>query len=321
MKNSYNRDIIVIGASAGGVEALAEIVAGLPEDLPAAVFVAVHVAATSASRLPDLLADRGPLPAKYALHGETVEPGRIYVAPPDNHLTLRGDRIQVVRGPKENGHRPSVDALFRTASAAFGPRVIGVVLTGHSDCGTAGLLSIKARNGVAIVQSPEDAKAPEMPLSALQHVDVDHVLPLRDLASALNRLARDSASPSPARVPEEILELEGEEPGAPAGVVCPLCQGDLTESKAQDFDWFRCHVGHAFSLASMLTEQQEELERALWAGVRALEESARLAKRMSLRSEGELRARFAEREATLQQYAVLLKELLLNGASTLSTPH
>ena len=148
----------MVGASSGGIEALSQLVAGLPADLPAAVFLVLHMQPGFRSVLPELLSRRGPLRAAHAIHGEPIVPGRIYLAPPDNHLTLRPGGLQVVRGPKENGHRPSIDALFRTASVAYGPRVIGVVLTGYLDCGTAGLLSIKARGGKAIVQDPRDAE-------------------------------------------------------------------------------------------------------------------------------------------------------------------
>ena len=158
-----NRDVIAIGASAGGVEVLLDLAGALPGELPAALFVVVHQAPLQGDRLPELLSGRGLLPARHPLHAERIERGKIYVAPPDNHLLLRPGRVEVVRGPRENGHRPAVDALFRTASAAYGPRVVGVVLSGYQDCGTAGMMSIKARGGVSVVQSPESAFAPDMP--------------------------------------------------------------------------------------------------------------------------------------------------------------
>src|SRR4051794_14973060 len=168
-------DIVVMGASAGGVGALSRLGAALPADLDAAVFIVLHSHPGFASTLPEILSRRCALRVTHAIHGEEIVSGRIYLAPPDNHLTLRPGYVQALRGPKENGHRPSVDALFRTASTAYGPRVIGVVLTGHLDCGTAGLLSIKARGGIAIVQDPLDAKVPSMPASAVRHVEVDRV--------------------------------------------------------------------------------------------------------------------------------------------------
>ena len=191
----HGRDIVVVGGSEGGTQALLAFVAGLPADLPAAVFATLHTHAGTESKLADLLTRRGPLRARLAIHGEPIVPGRIYVAPPDNHLLLRPGYVQVVRGPKENGFRPAVDPLFRTASIAYGPRVIGVVLTGNLDCGTAGLLSIKARGGLALVQEPREAAVPEMPRSAIDHVAIDHVATLTELAVLVSKLVVTPAVP------------------------------------------------------------------------------------------------------------------------------
>jgi two-component system chemotaxis response regulator CheB len=305
-----NRDIVVIGASAGGVGAVLRLVAKLPEDLPAAVFIVIHLAPGYPSRLPELIMARGRLRASHPVDGETLRPGHVYVAPPDNQLLVRAGYMNVLRGPKENGHRPSVDLLFRTAAASYGPRVIGVVLTGYLDCGTAGLLSIKARGGVAIVQEPGEAEAPPMPESAIAHVKVDHVAPLDEIAELLVRLTREAAVPTPRQVPSEQMELEGDEPGVPAPLVCPTCQGVLTEAHVGDFQAFRCHVGHAFSLGSVVGEQAESVERALWAAVRALEESAALTQRLAGRAQGYLRQRFEEKELDQRQQAEVIKGLL-----------
>lgn len=301
---------MVIGASAGGVGALLELVSRLPADLPAAVFVTIHQSASHASRLPDLLSARGPLRATHPVDGEQPRVGRIYVAPPDNHLLVRAGFVSVVRGPKENGHRPSVDLLFRSASMAYGSRVIGVILTGYLDCGTAGLLSIKGRGGTAVVQDPNEAEAPDMPRSAIAHVAVDHVLPLARIPELLDRLTREPPDPQPRRVSGETLEMEGDQPGMPAPLVCPTCQGVLTESQLNGFQEFRCHVGHAFSLSSMVAEQAESVERALWAAVRALEEAAGLTRRLAERARGDLRARFEEKELHQRQQSEVLKRLL-----------
>jgi two-component system, chemotaxis family, protein-glutamate methylesterase/glutaminase len=314
------RDIIVVGGSEGGTQALLAFVAGLPAELPAAVFAALHTHARTETQLAEMLTRRGPLPARLAIHGEPIVPGRIYVAPPDNHLLLRPGFVQVVRGPKENGFRPAVDPLFRTASIAYGPRVIGVVLTGNLDCGTAGLLSIKARGGVALVQDPTEAAVPEMPRSALQHVAIDHVAALAELSTLVSKLVTAPAGPRPTRVPNEIAVLEGNEPGVAADIVCPICQGKLTETVVGGFSSFRCHVGHSFSMESVAAEQAEEVERALWASVRALEESARLAGRLSTSSPGdELRRRFAEKEQTQLHQVQVIRRLLLSG-ETLTVP-
>jgi two-component system chemotaxis response regulator CheB len=308
-----HRDIVVVGASEGGIEALSAFVAGLPADLPAAVFVVVHARAGVESRLPELLTRRGPLRARHAVHGERIAPGRIYVAPSDDHLLLRPGYVRVVRGPKENGFRPSVDALFRTAAIAYGPRVIGVVLTGNLDCGTAGLLSVKARGGMALVQDPREAMVASMPRSAIEHVAVDHVAGLASLPGLVTTLVAQPPGPPPESVPTEIEELEGAEPGMAAEIVCPICQGKLTETVVGGFSSFRCHVGHSFSLESVAAEQAEEVERALWASVRALEESARLARRLAAGSIGDMRDRFAEKEETQMHQADVIRRLLLAG--------
>lgn len=308
-----NHDIIAIGGSAGSIEVLLELARQLPRDLPASIFVAVHSAPGYVSPLPQLLSDAGPLPASHPVHGELIRPGHIYVAPADNHLMLRDGAMQVVRGPKENGHRPAVDALFRSASASYGARVIGVVVSGFQDCGTAGMLSIKARGGVAVVQSPESARAPDMPSHVIERVAVDHVVDPSELAALLTKLVW-SATGSTSVPGPSIRALEGAEKGARAELVCPTCQGVLTEAHpGGGFEHFRCHVGHAFSLESLVREQSEELERALWAAVRALEESAALSRRLSTREPGELRARFAEKARTQDQQADLIRQMLLHG--------
>ena len=314
MTSSFQgHDIVVIGASSGGVEALLQIVAGLPSDLPASVFIVLHLEPGFVSRLPELLSQRGPLRATHAMHGEAIAPGRIYVAPPDNHLMLRPGYMHVVRGPKENGHRPSVDALFRTAAMVYGPRVIGVVLTGYLDCGTAGMMSIKARGGLAVVQDPRDAAVSDMPQSVVTHVAVDHVAPLRHIPGLIARLATEPASAEPAHVPGALMEMEGDEPGVAAELVCPTCQGKLTESRLNGFHRFRCHVGHAFSLDSIATEQADEVERALWAAVRALEEGASVARRLASSTNGQLRRKFEEKQDVQAQQAQVIRRILLEG--------
>jgi two-component system chemotaxis response regulator CheB len=308
-----NHDVIAIGASAGGVEVLLGLVRGLPAELPASLFVVVHTSPSFKSHLPDLLSHHGPLPACHPLDRERILPGRIYVAPPDNHLLVRQGSMEVARGPKENGHRPAADALFRTASSAYGPRVVGVVLSGHQDCGTAGMMSIKARGGVGVVQTPDSAQAAEMPRSVIDRVKVDFVVPPAELPGLITRLVATPAG-SERRPNEYVDQVEGTSRGTPADLVCPICEGVLTEAQPGEFQHFRCHVGHAFSLESLVREQSEEMERALWAAARSLEESAALSNRLATRERGEIQRRFVEKAETQRQQADLIRQILLHGS-------
>ncbi|MEA2684913.1 MAG: two-component system, chemotaxis family, protein-glutamate methylesterase/glutaminase [Actinomycetota bacterium] len=181
------RRVVVLGASAGGVEALSTVVSGFPDDLPAAVLVVLHVAAKGTSVLPDILSRRGPLPATHAVDGERLYCGRIYVAPPDRHITVDRGAVRLSPGPKDNGVRPSIDTLFRSAANAFGPDVVAAVLTGTLDDGTAGLIAVTNGGGITIAQDPEDAAFPGMPASAVRVARPDFVLPAADIAAAVVR--------------------------------------------------------------------------------------------------------------------------------------
>ena len=322
------RDIIVIGASAGGVGALCEVIEYLPPDFPAAVFVVLHLAPHGRSALPSILGRSGCLPASHPSPGEPIEPGRIYVAPPDHHLAIDGDRIILSRNASENGHRPAIDVLFRTAARAFGPRVVGVVLTGNLDDGTAGLSAIKRCGGAAVVQDPDEADYSSMPESAIANVNVDHVLPLGDIGPLLDRLARE---PRPAviadcgNVEEEPYEmgandndLGGPGPnGEPSGFTCPDCGGALYEWPGEKLLHFRCRTGHAFSPESLLAKQSETLDAALWAALRSLEENAAMARRMEKRArehDNEVsRRRYERRAHDAETHARLLRSMLEAG--------
>ncbi len=188
-------DIVVIGASAGGVEALAEMAELLPAGLPAAVLMVLHMPAYGHSVLPDILSRRGPLPARHAVDGEPILPSRIYIAPPDHHLMVRDDKILLTRGPAENNHRPAIDVLFRAAARAYGPRTVGVVLTGTLDDGTSGLQAIKSRGGLALVQDPKEALFTGMPTSAIENVAVDRIQTIAGLAQTIVGLAPKTVSP------------------------------------------------------------------------------------------------------------------------------
>jgi two-component system, chemotaxis family, protein-glutamate methylesterase/glutaminase len=287
------RDLVVVGASAGGVEALRALVARLPPSFAGAMFVCVHVPAAAESVLPGILSRCGQLPAKRAIHGELYERGTIYVAPPDHHLMLLGERMRVTRGPRVNGHRPAIDPLFRSAARQFGPRVIGVVLSGVLDDGTAGMVNIKLHGGTTIVQSPSDALYPGMPTSVLERVAVDHAATAAGIADLLTTLTSeqieiDSKTGGNAAMPKNNLELEEpneeETTGPPSMFTCPDCNGSLWELTDGASLRYRCHVGHSYGQDSLLAGQSEALEEAVWAAYRALRESATLAKRLADRS-------------------------------------
>ncbi len=285
------RDIVVIGASAGGIEALSRLLAGVPAGFPASVFVVLHVAPNSPGYLPDILARAGPLPAENARDGRSFRHGRIYSAPPDHHLMLEVEgRMRVVRGPKENRSRPAVDPLFRSAALGFGPRVIGIVLSGGLDDGTAGLRGIKMCGGTAIVQDPADAVVSSMPATALRHVSVDYCRPAREIGPLLAQLV---TKPVPQRVLAEVdmrkrLEIEHEiakgagrpesvtRIGQPSIFTCPECHGTLLRIRGEKPWRFRCHTGHAFSADSLLSELTDATEEAIWNAVRSVQESAML---------------------------------------------
>jgi two-component system chemotaxis response regulator CheB len=306
-----NRDIVCVGASAGGIAALKQVLAQLPHDLPAAIFVVQHQAELSGQHLARILGAASALRVTDALHGERVEPGRVYVAPADNHLLLREGRIEVVRLPRENGHRPAVNPLFRSAADAYGPRVVAVVLTGALDCGAAGLLAVKAHGGIAIAQDPETAACADMPASAIRTGAVDHVVPLDAIPALLGDLTRQE---SIAAMPQPDLPSQVE--GSLAFVTCPHCHGSLRESQAGSVVEFACHVGHKFSLRSLYSEQADQVEFAMWAAIRALEESASLALRLADTAGDQLRPRFLDKQRTMILHADTLRGMVLAGSQS-----
>jgi len=324
-----HHDIIVIGASAGGVHTLSEILASLPADLPAAVFAVLHISPFGKSVLPAILSRASALPAKHPVDGEPIRHGQIYVAPPDRHLALELDRVRLSMGPTENGHRPAVDVLFRTAAESFGRRVIGVVLTGNLDDGTAGLALVKERCGISVVQDPEEADYPSMPASALRNVAVDYTLSIAEIGPLLDRLAREPFPDEPeSSLAAESAEDRGREPayqndkegGSPSGFICPECGGALFESHLPKGSiHFRCRTGHAYSPESLVAKQATGVETALWAAIRALEERAALARRIEKRMHDVGRVvsmeRFSERAQQAEKNAEILRGVLFNAAA------
>jgi two-component system, chemotaxis family, protein-glutamate methylesterase/glutaminase len=326
------RDTIVIGASAGGVQALVKFVADLPSDLHAAVFIVLHIPSHGPSLLPEILSRDSRLPVAHAIDGETIQCGKVYVAPPDHHLLIEDGHIQLVRGPKENLHRPSIDALFRSAARAAGPRVIGVVLTGARADGTVGMRAIKQRGGIAIIQDPAEAPFPSMPLSVMHDIRVDYSLLLRDIPLLLSKLSRETGEgegwfPVPdeieieARIAEQRMEGDEllasvEKLGKVSKLTCPDCNGALWEIDDKELLRYRCHVGHAFSSESLSEGQAEMLEIALWSAVRALEEKTVLAKRIverARRSNQNRAARLFEiRAEEAEAHGSMIRQLLLS---------
>lgn len=287
-----SRDIVVIGGSSGALEALRVIVSGLGPDLSAALFIAVHTAPQAPGLLPQILTRSGPIDARFPRDRERFAPGRLYVAPPDRHLLVKRDRVRVTRGPRENRFRPAIDPLFRTAAVAHRKRVIGVLLSGGQDDGVVGLALIRHLGGVTIVQDPGDALAPAMPEAAIRHLPVDHVVASRDIAALLWRLTQESVPALEADVsddpePQDIAEVGGHaihgrtKPGQPSPFTCPDCGGTLWQSVDGELMQFQCHVGHRYSGDSLISAQDDSLDQALWSGLRALEESAELRRRMA----------------------------------------
>ncbi len=253
------RNIVVIGASAGGFDAIQKIVAGLPPTLDASIFIVWHMSPDIRGILPEVLNRLQTLPAEHAVDMEPLKTGRIYVAPPDHHLLLEKDRVRVTKGPKENRFRPAVDPLFRSAALTFGSRVIGVILSGALDDGTAGLWTIKQHGGMAIVQDPHDAEVPSMPQSALRTVEADHCVPVSQIPELLikhvaetadknRKIENDKKREAEIRIAmeENPLQYNFLEFGELTPYTCPECHGVLTSIKEGNNIRFRCHTGHAF---------------------------------------------------------------------------
>lgn len=294
VKVAGNPDVVVIGASAGGVEALRTLVARLPCDFGAALLVVQHIGARR-SRLPEILARAGPLPVVWAANGQSLQPGCVYVAPPDRHLLISpgGTSLALSRGPSENHTRPAVDPLFRSAAQACGSRVIGIVLSGALGDGTAGLAEIVRLGGTTVVQDPDEAEYPDMPRSALRHVPVHHCLPVARIAELLIGLCgteHASAAASPGEgdrgslphVEEEDVNMEGEHTlKRPTALTCPTCGGAVAQSSVDSLPYFECHTGHRFAAQNMDDAQFQQLEGALEVALRVLNERTELTRRLA----------------------------------------
>lgn len=323
---------MVVGASAGGVEAMRRIVPAIPAGFPAPILLVVHLSPGAPTLLPDVLARHAAIEVKLAEHGEVARAGVLYVAPSDLHLLVeRGGRLRTVRGPRENRHRPAVDPLFRSAAMAYGPGAIGVVLSGSLDDGTAGLVAIKERGGLAVVQEPSDALFAGMPASALAHVEADRRVTVATFAETLMELVRTPVPRSAHAADAGRIEMEkkiaafdaetlqdDERPGKPSAFSCPDCGGVLWEiGEHPTLVRYRCRVGHALSPETLSVAQDDKLEEALWTALKTLEESARLAKRLAetQHEKGQewMRARFEERERDARERAEVIRRALIAG--------
>lgn len=327
--------MIVIGTSAGGLRALGRMLGALPPHLNAAIFIVQHLAADKPSILPQILTDICSLPARHATDGEPIQTGRIYVAPPDYHLLVNQGVMRLVRGPQENRFRPAIDTLFRSAARAYGPRVVGVVLTGYLDDGTVGLQAIKHRGGVAIVQDPEEAEYPSMAKSALRFVKVDYCLPLAEISERLVQLSKEPTASEEAYPVTQEIEIESniteqgmntqeflehvEAIGTRTTYTCPECNGILWQIGTEPLR-FRCHTGHSFTANVFFSEQTQSIENALWSAVRAMEEKVTFSRQMAERMESyhlqDAATKCTDHANQLDAEVSIIREIILNGFAT-----
>lgn len=327
MRPGATKDIIAVGGSTGSGAVLRALVADLPENLPASVFISTHIPSNSPGLLTELLAAKAKLPLTQALDGQPIQRGHIYVAAPDRHLLLIGNTIKFGTGPRENMVRPSIDPMFRSAALSFGPRVVGIVLTGMLNDGAAGLHSIKSCGGTTVVQHPLDAEADQMPLAALETVEVDYVTPAADLGSLIAKIAGSDASGS--HTPSENLRLEVEiaaggrlgsaglqKIASPSAITCPACHGVLSEIRDSRPLRYRCQIGHGYT-ADALAAQIDEVDEAIRVAMRVMEERVTLVERMARDARETGRHAVAElyeaRGAEYRKYAATLRDAAMTS--------
>jgi two-component system chemotaxis response regulator CheB len=279
---SPRHDIVVIAASGGGVEALVTLMSGLSSDLQASLFITLHIPPKPESQLPLILHRQGLDCVIRPRDHEHIRPGCAYIAPPDHHLLVERGHVALSHDAKENGHRPAADPMFRSAAEAYGPRVVGVILSGALDDGTAGLQRIKERGGIAVVQDPNEAMFSGMPRSAVQNVSVDHVVRIVEMAKLLKKLVLLPASPrSSPRVRHNGAKTQSNPQQSSAVLICPDCGGPLSENQEGRASHFVCRTGHAYSIESLLEEDGENLERALWISLRTLQDKSMLEQKLA----------------------------------------
>jgi two-component system chemotaxis response regulator CheB len=325
--------VVAVGASAGGVSAITNLVREFPADLDAAVLVVLHLLPTARSALPEILSRNTDLRVESATDGTPLQAGHVYVAPPDLHLEVDAEHVQVVRGPWENGHRPAVDVLFRSVARWWSSRAIAVVLSGALDDGAAGGVAIDQAGGVVLVQDPEEATVPDMPLAVIETGVTKNAMPTAQLAAHITRMCREPTPSTP--VPEVLIgevddivgpagdEQPARDDGTPAGFVCPDCGGSLFEFGDLHYS-LRCRVGHAWGPESLHDAHQRRFEEALWTALRIIEENIvlqeRMATRASNRQHERLAARIRRRLEERTRVLETLRELVANerGASSVT---
>src|SRR5262245_56131340 len=300
-----NRDVLAIGTSAGGFEALRFLAGEFSHDFPASVVVAIHLSSQFRSALDAILTQAGPLPAKFAVDGDKLERGHIYIAPAERHLIVDSEQLRLGSGPRENNARPSLDPLFRSAALCCGPRAVGAVLTGTLGDGAAGLSALKQSGGITVVQDPNDAAFPEMPTTALARSQPDHVVGLAGMPALLERLARQPAGqpvPVVSSLQYEVNIASGgrgsmdemDRIGRRSVLACPDCHGVMWEIDEGELVRYRCHVGHAYSDEIMGLALDENLRQAFGSALRALDERVALARKLETQATTSGRTRIAE---------------------------
>lgn len=312
----------------GGVEALTTLLGQLPPDLPAGICAVLHIAPAGGGNLAAVLGRNSTLSVVTPRDGEPFSQGFAYIAPPDRHLLVKEGHLRVFKGPRENLARPAIDPLFRSAGVAYGSRVIGAVLSGLQNDGSSGLAAVKRCGGVAVVQDPEDATFSEMPLSAIKATEVDHCPSLEQLPDLLNRLTREEAPASPP-VPRDVaLEADIAERvmsditrenviGQPVPFGCPECGGPLWEMEDTSVKRYRCHVGHGYTAETLLADQSDAVEKALWVALRTLEERANMLRKMADNENSRSRAtsslQYDARAQETEEHAMSIRNLLMGG--------
>jgi two-component system chemotaxis response regulator CheB len=324
--NRHPKFAIVIGASAGGLNALTEFVSQLKSDMDASIFIVMHL---SRKGISDFLVHRLQqytlLPCEIARDQAPIEKGKIYIASPNHHLLIKEDRIIIGYGPEENRWRPSINVLFRSAAVSFGNYCIGIILTGLLDDGTSGMIAIKRCGGVCIVQDPNEAEYPDMPLAVLNSMEVDYCISLADMGFTLKELTKNGIVQTK-DIPEDIRrEAEIAEKAATGidvvnamGVQipcsCPDCGGTLWSLTEGTNTKYRCHVGHSYSEADLVIKQAHYLEATLWVALRMMEERKnllyKLEKDSRKRGANTIASGHEEKKNELQAHIDRLKEIL-----------